>query len=169
MVSPSRSRNRTEKIQDSWRGGGAATAQLPGGGRDHGCSQRAGQPREISQDGAQTSHSPPLVLPTPGPHGSSQNPGPGKQHLILREILRCAAQKPIQHRNSPGSPDGVTEAMRDRAQATGYGQSPGQENPISTSEWVPAQTVTPADSRSAHISPPQVVAILSDTCRESTA
>lgn len=179
MVSPSWSRNRTEKLQDCWRGWGAVTAKPPGGGGDRGCSQRAGRPWEISQDGAQTPDSPPLVPPTPGPHGSSQNPGPGKPHLILRGILRRAAQKSIQHRSSPGSPDGVTGAMHDGAQAAGYGWSPGQENPISTSEWISTQPVTPATTTqwaesllchrhsSVHVSRTPVMAVLSDTRPET--
>ena len=110
LVLPSQSRNRKEKIQDSWWGGASGDSQAPRRWLRLWVFSKSWWPQEISLDGAQTSHSRPLVLPTPGPQGSSQDLGPGNWQLILREILRCAPQKSIQHINSPGRPHGMMGA-----------------------------------------------------------
>lgn len=142
MVSPLWSRNRTEKLQDCWRGGGAVTAKPPGGSGDvfskgwAALGDFPGWGRDPSPPTAGSTYARPTRLL---PESGSREP-----HLIFRGILRRAAQKSIQHRSSPRSPDGVTGAMREGAQTAGYGWSLGQENPISTSEWVSAQPVTPS-------------------------
>ena len=72
MVSPSRSRNRNEKSQDSWRHRGRGASHHPEAAVTMGVLQGLGSPRKLPGWGAEP-RSQPLVLPTSGPQGSLQS------------------------------------------------------------------------------------------------